>query len=100
MPNELKTPTETTTPVNNTTAGLWTFGTPVASFFLNNRTGQTIYVRFNTATAASVAVHDVAMLNGTTLNMKAADLGLDSFEEIGVWMPSGATEANFNIRGA
>jgi hypothetical protein len=97
--NQLTTPTETTAPIADTTAGLWTFATPASRLFLNNRSGQTIYTRFNVA-GAVVATHDHTLANGAAANLKAEDLGIGSFSLVSVWFPSGATVASFNIRGA
>jgi len=93
------TPTQTTAPVANTTAGLWTFTPPASVLFLNNRSGQTINVRFNAAGAA-VATHDFQMLNAATATLKASDYGVGTFSTVSVWFPTSATVASFNIRGA
>lgn len=100
MPNnQYVTPTETTAPVANTTAGLWTFPAPASRLFLNNRSGQIIYTRFNVAGAA-VATHDHTLANGASANLKAEDLGIGSFALVSVWFPTSATVGSFNIRGA
>ena len=99
MGNEYRTPTKTTNPVADTTAGLWTFATPASFLLLTNRSGQTIYVRFNSSSAASVATHDLSLANGATLNMNQANYGVGNFATVGVWFPSGATVGNFTIRG-
>ncbi len=99
MPNEYRTPTETTGPVADTTAGLWTFAPPASHILLTNRSGQIIYVRFNTATAASVAAHDLSIADGVSINIWGKEYGVDQMEQIGVWFPAASTPANFTIRG-
>lgn len=101
MSNELNTPTETTAPVADTTSGLWTFTTPASRLFLNNRSGQTIYIRFNGA-AASVATHDLALVDGAFTNpvLRSEDVGVGTFGTVSVWFPATATVGAFNIRGA
>lgn len=99
MPNEYTTPTKTTTPVADTTAGLWTFGTAASHLLLTNTSGQRIYVRFNTSTAASVAAHDLSLADGASINIAKDDYGLDVIKLVGVWFPAAATVGNFTIRG-
>lgn len=96
---EYRTPTETTTPVADTTAGLWTFATPAGHLLLTNTSGQRIYVRFNSASAASATAHDFSMADGASLALKPADYGVHDFSTVSVWFPAEATVANFAIRG-
>ena len=99
MGNEYIAPTQTTAPVADTTSGLWTFTSPASKLLLTNRSGQTIYVRFNSASAASVATHDFSLVNAESKNLKASDLGVGDFTTVSVWFPVTATVANFTIRG-
>jgi len=101
MGNEYRTPTQTTAPVVNTTAGLWTFTPPASCIVLTNFSGQTINVRFNTATGATAAGggHDLLMLNNTVLRVSAAEYGLQNIDRVSVWFPTSATVADFSIRG-
>lgn len=96
---EYRTPTETTAPVANTTAGLWTFGTPAGHLLLSNTSGQRIYVRLNSASAASATAHDFSMADGASSALKPADYGVRDFSTVSVWFPTGATVGNFTIRG-
>jgi len=99
MANEYATPTQTTAPVANTTAGLWTFGTPASHLQLTNLSGQTIYVRFNSGSAASASAYDLILVNNGTIHIKAGDYGLGAFSTVSVWFPTGATVGSFAIRG-
>ena len=93
-------PTKTTTPVANTTAGLWTFANPAWAIFLRNTTTKTINIAFNGNTA-SATVYDVAPLaDAGMITIKAADYGLTDITTVSVWMPTGSTVANLVIRGA
>ena len=96
---EYRTPTKTTTPVADTTAGLWTFGSPSSHLLLTNRSGQIVYFRFNSADDASVAVHDLNLADGETINLKESDLGVGNFTTVSAWFPAAATVADFTIRG-
>jgi hypothetical protein len=96
---EYRTPTKTTTPVANTTAGLWTFGTKASTLLLTNQSGQTISVRFNSVSAASATAYDVIMVNGACTLFEASDYGVHDWSTVGVWFPTSATVTSFVIRG-
>ena len=99
--SEFRTPTQTTAPVADTTAGLWTFGTPASHVIITNTSGQTINVRLNSASAAAATMgsHDLIIANAGQLVIKASDYGLHKIKTVGVWFPAAATVGNFNIRG-
>jgi len=106
MPSEMRTPTETTEPIVNDTAGLWTFVPPASVISVHNNSGQPVYARFNSASAASATpgAYDDVWASGTAAaalrnHYRASDFGLDKFETVSVWFPTGATVANFNMRG-
>ena len=99
MSNVYYSPTQMTAPVADTTAGLFTFTTPVSHLFVGNYSGQPIYIRFN-ADEAAVATHDYYLANNGVRTFPAADYGLRNFTTVSVWFPSGATVGNFEIRGA
>lgn len=95
----LHNPAVTTAPVANTTAGLYTFDPGASVISMHNYTGQLINIAFNGVTA-TVAVHDFKMADDVQATLKAEDYGVGVFDTVSVWMPSSATEANFEIRGA
>lgn len=92
-------PTQTTAPVANTTAGLWTFPDGVHGLFLKNTSGQTITIAFN-GTTASATTFDYELANNGTLHASAEDLGVGVFNTVTVWFPTSSTVTNFVIRGA
>jgi len=92
-------PTETTAPVANTTAGLYTFTPPCSHVIIRNHSGETINVVLNTTTAASTSAYDFAIANNGQVTVNPGDYGIGPIKYVGVWFPSGATVGNFNIRG-
>lgn len=94
-------PTKTTAPVADTSAGLYTFVTPVTRAIVHNTTGQILYLRLNTTTAASAAMggYDLAVASAATVTINPADHGLREIKYVGVWCPAAATVENINIRG-
>lgn len=99
MANQYRSPTETTAPVEGTSAGLYTFGTKTGVVLVSNTTGQIAYLRFNTSTAASVTAFDILVPNGTSLRLNKWEFGVDAFDLVGVWLPSSAVEEQLIIRG-
>ena len=99
MGNEFRTPTETTAPVANTTSGLWTFASPASQLLLRNHSGEIIYVRFNSSSAASASAYDLILVNNESLHLQAKDYGVVDFTKVSVWFPTSSTVGNFNIRG-
>ena len=98
--NPYVAPTQTTAPVANTTAGLWTFAAPASKLLVTNRSGVTVYLRFNSgANAATVAVHDASLADGASENYQAGWLGIGTFSTVSVWFPVTATVASFTVRG-
>lgn len=96
----LRAPTTTTSPVADTTAGLFTFDPPVKAVILQNTTGQTLKIKINGTVVASAAVYDFQLTNNGERELVARNFGVGAFDKIHVWMPSGATEANFKLPGA
>jgi len=96
---EYRSGTQVTAPVANTTAGKWTFAPGASKLLLSNLSGKTVYVRFNSASAAAVATHDYVLADGGSVNLQADDLGVVVFETISVWFPADATVANWSLRG-
>lgn len=101
MAAEYRTPAQTTPPVAATTAGLWTFATPAGCLLLANWTTKTINVRLNSASAATAAGggFDFLMATDEQRVITLKDYGLAKISTVSVWMPTGSTVANFNIRG-
>lgn len=101
MPAVYATPTQTTAPVADTTAGLWTPTSAARALMLYNTSGQTIYVAFNGTTATAAVFDIVPIANGGSAHYHAySDLGIDVISSVSVWFPSGATVGNFAIRTA
>ncbi len=96
---EYRAGTQATEPVANTTAGKWTFAPGASHLLLSNLSGETVYIRFNSASAAAVATHDYVLATGGSVNLEAADLGVVAFDTVSVWFPSGATVTSWAIRG-
>ena len=96
---EYRAGTQATAPVANTTAGKWTFTPGASHLLLSNLSGKTTYIRFNSASAAAVATHDYVLVDGATVNLSAADLGVVTFDTVSVWFPADATVVNWSIRG-
>jgi len=94
-------PTENTPPVADTTAGKWTFSTPVNQISIDNNTGARVYVLFNNnTTGASTSNYDIALndTNGTCTSTLSG-LGLNTVTQVSVWVAAGGTVGNLNIRG-
>jgi len=104
--HEYVTPTTTTTPVAGTTAGLFTFATPVSRLLVTNRAEDEVFLRFNSSSAATAAAtgHDVVLSAGASRVLVAgngpSDLACGSFSTVSVWFPTeAASVSRFTIRG-
>jgi len=95
---EFRDPTETTAPVADTTAGLWTFSPPATDLQIDNRSGQVIYVRVNSASAASATAYDFTAYNGQRLGgfHFRSDM---TVQTVSIWFPAAATVTSIAIRG-
>lgn len=92
-------PVENTEPIAGTTAGLWTFTEKVSHMTVSNLTTETMYMRFNSASAAAVATHDIALVTGSSINIAAEEYGLGVISTVSIWFPAGATVTLRTIRG-
>ena len=99
MAVEFQAATQVTAPVANTTAGKWTFAPGVSTLSISNWTGQTIYVRVNSASAATASVFDRTFLNNASEIIRLSDWGVHDVDTVSVWMPTSATVGNFILRG-
>lgn len=93
-------PAETTAVVPGTTAGLYTFATPVSRLFLNNLTGGMAYLRLNSSTAPSTASFDLALGPSEAPRLLTADDLGGAVSLVGVWLETGTAAADFVMRGA
>lgn len=104
MPTEeLTDPTEDTSPVANTTAGVWSWDDPIETIaFGSVDVGTNIYIRFNSDDAASATVgeYDLMLQNNGSFMGRVCELGLRSVTSVSVWFPTGSTVGNFYLRGA
>ena len=94
---ELRDPTETTAPVADTTAGLWTFSPAATHFQFQNYSGQICYLRFNSASAATATTYDVAVATNQRIGAAIADTFL--VQTVSIWFPAAATVASVSLRG-
>jgi hypothetical protein len=97
-----RAPTETTEPIANTTAGLWTFAASASGFVIQNGSGQAIYIKLNPdgdPPSASYGDYDYLIATAGSLEVYAHELGGIAVSTLGVWFPAAATVTNFHIRG-
>lgn len=96
-----RSPTETTTPVADTTAGLWTFATPVQRLLLTNRSGDLAYARFNSTAGVGISAdsHDIMLPAEESILIDAYKWGLTQIATVGVWFEAGSDVDLFTIRG-
>jgi len=95
---ELVATTTTTSPVANTTAGLYTFTPPASRVRVINRSGTTVYLRFNSSSAASLTTHD-HLVGADCSELLAASRVGTAFSTISVWFETGADVSKFLLRG-
>ncbi len=86
-----------TAPVAGVTAGVYTFDPAAGNIILSNDTGQPAYVAFNGA--ATAAAYDIIVPTGDSKCLSADDLGVRTFDSIGVWLPAGAAATKLYVRG-
>lgn len=100
---EFATPTQTTAPVAGTTAGLYTCASPSRVLSIYQYTGQTCYLRFNSASAASATAgaYDVALESReTSWVLDAETLGIHTINTVSVWVPATGTVSLLALRVA
>jgi len=95
-------PSTVVAPVADTSAGLFTFTSGLKSLYIRNTTGETIYLRINGTAAlpASATVYDAVIATGADLRLHAdTDLNVHKIDRVSIWVPSGGTAANIEVRG-
>lgn len=83
-------PIQVTAPVAGATAGKYTWASELVAGWVENRTGQTIYIKLHTGVApnlapASVTNWDFALDTGNRLPLSA------KFKSLSIWFPAAAT---------
>lgn len=95
-------------PVANTTAGEWTFTTPVNFVSLDNDTvGGNVYIKLlisdtelTASGAASTTEYDVRLKDGTSFVGSVQELGFEGrVKKVSAWIDAG-TVGNFKLHGS
>lgn len=91
-------PTQTSLPVANGAAGIYTFARPMRFGFINNNSGQKLSVRMNATVVGECtsAIFDFEVPDGDSFIVDVPS-GF-KVKTLGIFFPTGATVANFAPR--